>query len=39
MLVKEKYQKPQSDVQTFKGIDVITTSGTNMELPNIDIED
>lgn len=37
--MKEKYQKPQSDVQNFECVDVITTSDNpNIELPNIDIE-
>lgn len=36
--MKEKYLKPQSEVQSFNAVDVITTSGTTMELPNIDIE-
>jgi hypothetical protein len=29
--MKESYAKPQSEVSTFKTVDVITTSGTDLE--------
>lgn len=37
-MTKEKYTKPQADVETFATVDVITTSGTeggDIELPPI----
>lgn len=39
-MTKEKYTKPQADVETFATVDVITTSGGNggeIELPDLEL--
>lgn len=39
-MTKEKYTKPQADVETFATVDVITTSGGQagpIELPDLEL--
>ncbi len=35
-MTKEKYTKPQTDVEIFQNVDVMTTSG-EIELPDLEL--